>query len=105
MLVKSFGLLAYHATCMLMVAPFIHVGSDGTDRGKHIVFIVKNDEYRSKEFCPYWPIFSKVLWLSLHCVVWGEDQGRGCQSSWHGSAQERLFSRLLDTFHDVQADL
>lgn len=57
MILKS--LLALMTSCSLLAAtPLVYEGTEGPGKGKHIVFIANDHEYRSEETCP---LIAKIL--------------------------------------------
>ena len=74
MILKSLLALMTSAS-LLAAAPLVYEGTEGPGKGKHIVFIANDHEYRSEETCP---LISKIL-AKHHCfkctVLFGMDEG------------------------------
>ena len=57
MILKSLLALMTSAN-LLAAAPLVYEGTEGPGKGKHIVFIANDHEYRSEETCP---LIAKIL--------------------------------------------
>ena len=45
-------LMTWAATCLALQAQIVYQGEEGPGKGKHIVFVASDHEYRTEESCP-----------------------------------------------------